>query len=153
MPNRMIEAASLRHAALGPAPIPPAWVRSGKPVARAVTLSTSSDGTAFTAVWDCTQGSFDWRFHGDETVHILEGEVVVTEPGAPPRRLQVGDVALFHAGTTVHWEVPRYVRKLAFCRNRMPRSVLAAYRLLARLQAGLGRLLGRRPQTGLSTPI
>ncbi len=148
----MIEAASLRNAALGPAPIPPGWIRSGTPVARAATLSTSSDGTAFTAVWDCTAGSFDWRFHGDETVHILEGEVVVTEAGARPRSLHAGDVALFHAGTTVHWEVPRYVRKLAFCRSRMPRSILAAHRLVSRVQELLGRLLGRRAPAGLSAP-
>ena len=86
-------------------------------------------------------------------MHILEGKVVVTESEAPPRRLQVGDVALFHAGTTVHWEIPQYVRKLAFCRSHMPPSILTAYRSLARLQAGLGRLRGRRPQAGLSTPI
>lgn len=37
-----------------------------------------------TLVWDCTPGKFMWHYDQDETVHILEGRVVLDEGiGAP----------------------------------------------------------------------
>src|SRR3712207_4781766 len=94
-----ITAARLAEAAMEPAPIRPEWIRSGSPEARCCVLSASSDGPARTALWDCTAGEFDWHFLGDETVRILEGEVVVTGEDGIARRLGPGDVALFRAGS------------------------------------------------------
>jgi hypothetical protein len=143
MSRFLVQSARIDAVVLEPAPINPAWVRTGNPVARATQIASSADGTSSTAVWDCTAGSFDWQFGCDETVHILEGEVIVTEPGQPPRTLRVGDVALFPAGMTAHWQVPVYVRKLAFMRAPFPRSIHAAWRIASRVQVTLGRVLRR----------
>lgn len=152
MSRYVVQAARIDAVVLEPAPINPAWIREGQPVARATQIASSADGTSFTAVWDCTDGSFDWQFSCDETVHILEGEVIVTEPGQAPRTLRVGDVALFPAGMTARWQVPVYVRKLAFCRQPFPRSIHAAWRIASRVQVMLQGLLRRvrAPFTKLS---
>lgn len=135
-PDRIV--ATVPDAALlAPAPIDPAWVREGNPVARASLLCASGDGMAATFQWDCTAGTFDWYFAGDETVHILEGEVFVTD-GQMERRLGPGSLALFRGGTWARWHVPVYVRKIAFLREPVPAPVRMAWRGLR-----LGRRLAR----------
>lgn len=99
-PTDPIVSTAIDGITLAPAPITPAWVVDGNPVARAAELSRSTDGTAVSLVWDCTAGTFNWHFGIDETVHILEGEVEVSAEGAAPRVLRAGDVALFRSGTT-----------------------------------------------------
>lgn len=128
-----ISNATIEAARLEPAPIDPAWVRAGAPTARCAELTRSSDGTAATFVWDCTAGEFDWTFPGDETVHILQGEVVVDD-GCGPRTLRPGDVALFAAGSTCRWRVPAYVKKLAFLREPIPRPARLVMRVSRRLK-------------------
>ena len=135
--------AAIETAQLEAAPIRPEWIVSGAPVARCAELSRSPDGQAMSAVWDCTAGEFDWTFGGDETVHILEGEVVV-QTADGPRTLRPGDVALFTAGSTCRWHVPVYVKKLAFCREPTSRTALLATRIVR----GLKRVLGRGTLSG-----
>ena len=126
---------------LEPAPIRPEWVIEGAPQARCRELSRSADGTAITAVWDCTAGAFNWHFAGDETVHILEGEVTVDD-GWGPKTLSAGDVAFFPAGTWARWEVTSYVKKLAFCRDPLPRPLLAFIGAVRKLKGLVGRRAG-----------
>lgn len=116
-------AASLADLDLDPAPIRPEWVLEGQPVARCRHWSDSSDGTTSAMVWDCTAGTFRWYFGGDEIVHIIEGEVIVSGDGAPARTLRPGDAALFRAGTWATWHVPHYVRKHAICRDSLPSAI------------------------------
>lgn len=148
---KTIVSGAIAGARLEPAPIRPEWIRGGAPQARCAELSRSCDGTAMTAVWDCTAGEFDWHFWGDETVHILEGEVIVDD-GSGPRTLRPGDVALFPEGSTSRWVVPAYVKKLAFCRDPIPGAALTAIRgvrklkaMLKRQPAGGGNALGGAP--------
>jgi uncharacterized cupin superfamily protein len=124
--------------ALEAAPIRPEWVVEGAPLARCRELSRSADGTAITAVWDCTAGAFNWHFAGDETVHILEGEVTVDD-GWGPKTLTAGDVAFFPAGTWARWEVATYVKKLAFCRDPLPRPLLAFIGAVRKAKAMFGK--------------
>lgn len=112
------------------APIVPAWIVEGHPVARACELSRSADDTAFTVVWDCTEGSFVWTYDFDETIHILEGSVILTDGGNPPTRLGAGDVVFFPKGSQVHWQVDGYVRKIAFFRKVVPNPFTGVYKLL-----------------------
>lgn len=134
-----ISAATIDAVRLEPAPIRAEWIRAGAPDARCSVLSRAADGTALTAVWDCTAGEFDWHFAGDEWVHILEGEVVVDD-GSGPRSLRPGDVALFPAGSVSRWRVPTYVKKLAFCRDPLPRPVLKFVQAVRRLK---GRMVAQ----------
>ena len=119
-------------------PINPAWILEGQPVARNAILSTSQDTTACTVLWDCTAGKFNWHYDFDETVHIVEGSVVVSSENTPPKRLVVGDVAFFPVGTKAHWHVETYVRKVAFCRRVLPKQAVPFIRVVRRLKTLLG---------------
>ncbi len=132
LPRRRMPAV-VSHNAFGmelkPAPINPDWIIAGAPEARSAEQSASDDRAAFTAVWDCTAGSFRWYFGWDETVCILEGEVHIVDADGGERRLGAGDVAYFRGGTWATWTVERYVRKVAFMRRTLPRPAGLIYRV------------------------
>ncbi len=115
--------AATTDVALFSAPIHPEWIISGSPVASAKLLDTSADGLAFTVVWECTPGSFTWRYNIDETIHILGGSILLETEGKPARRLTSGAVVAFKKGAVVRWEVEETVRKLAFCRRVTPKPL------------------------------
>ena len=71
----------LRHEAhgLAPAPIPRAWILEGDPVAREKRLALSTDRLASAFMWDCTAGRFNWFYHEDEVVHVLEGSAIIKD--------------------------------------------------------------------------
>ncbi|MES5098155.1 cupin domain-containing protein [Agrobacterium sp. BA1120] len=116
-----------------PSPINPDWIIAGAPQARMADHSRSGDRAAYTALWDCTSGTFRWFFGWDETVHILEGEVHVTAEDGSVHELRAGDVAYFKAGTWATWRVDTYVRKVAFLRRPFPWPVAFAYRVKNKL--------------------
>ena len=116
------------------APIEPSWVLEGKPTARNAELSRSPDGTSCTLIWDCAPGKFVWHYNTEETIHILEGVVVLNDGTGVERRLGPGDVVFFPAGAKVHWHVVEHVRKLAFFRRQMPKPVEVVLRSLRRVK-------------------
>jgi uncharacterized cupin superfamily protein len=122
---------------MGPAAINPNWILEGNPVTRNKFLSSSADGTASAWLWDCTAGKFNWFYDIDETVYLLEGSVIIKDSsGGEGRHLSAGDTIFFPAGSKAEWTVEHYVRKVAFLRTPLPRSVLIArrvYRSLKRL--------------------
>ncbi len=149
-------AASLADLDLDPAPIRPEWVLEGSPIARCRHWSDSSDGTTQAMAWDCTAGAFRWFFGGDEIVHIIEGEVIVTDEAGTARTLRPGDAALFRAGTWSTWRVPHYVRKHAICRDSLPAAVvvpLKATRKIGRIAARLRALLPQPIPVRVAMPI
>ena len=83
-------------------------------------LAVSADGTSSIMAWSCTTGRFNWHYHVDETLHIISGEVFVTDENGLSRRLGPGDMVFFPAGSSSVWHVTKDVRKLAFCRHSMP---------------------------------
>jgi uncharacterized cupin superfamily protein len=105
---------------LDPAPIPADWILSGTPKARSRQLARSEDGASTVMAWSCTAGRFNWSYSVDETVHIISGEVFVTNEKGEECRLGPGDMAFFPAGSRSTWRVPVEVRKLAVCRQAMP---------------------------------
>lgn len=116
------------------APIPESDVIEGAPQTRSHDLHRAHRGGVTMNYWDCTAGRFRWHYAGDEMVQILEGEVHVTDEDGRTTTLRAGDTAHFHAGTTLHWDVPEYVRKLAFHRN--PQTL--SDRLIAKAQRVMG---------------
>jgi uncharacterized cupin superfamily protein len=116
------------------APIEPSWIIEGNPIARNALLSRSEDGTASTIVWECTEGKFNWYYDIDETIHILEGSIVLESDTMEPTRFGPGDVVFFKNGAHARWHVEGRVRKLAFCRKTQPKLVGLAVRVLAKLQ-------------------
>lgn len=126
---------------MSPAPINPDWILVGAPLARAAKLSHSQDHDACTCVWDCTAGTFRWRFDCDETVHILDGDVHIFWNGEK-HFLRAGDSAYFPAGSITTWQVNRYVRKIAFLRLPPPRAVSLTLRIWRRLKRMAGMSVG-----------
>ncbi len=127
------------------APIRREWVEEGNPVARNAELSRSHDGTACTLIWDCTPGRFTWHYDIDETIHVLEGSIVLDDGVAAPRRLGPGDIVFFPAGAVVRWTVETHVRKLAFFRRQLPKPIA----LVTRAARGAKDLLrGRKGNVG-----
>ena len=104
-------------------PIPSHWIIEGCPEARSRRLAESADGTSSTMAWSCSTGRFHWHYAVDETLHIISGEVVVTDEKGRMRRLGPGDMAFFPAGSRSIWHVTVDVRKIAFCRHVMPRPL------------------------------
>jgi uncharacterized cupin superfamily protein len=114
--------------------IDPGWLRTGTPLTRCDEHSSTVDGFAWTMVWDCTRGTFDWHYDVDEFVVILEGSVRVTDSTGRSHTLSAGDVGYFPAHTKWFWEVDHYVRKIAFCRVEVPLGLRFATRVARRLQ-------------------
>jgi uncharacterized cupin superfamily protein len=118
--------------ALGACPIEPSWITEGNPVATSTTLWRSADGMATTLVWQCTPGKFDWHYDIDETIHILEGSVVLECDSFGPTRYGPGDVVYFKNGAHAKWHVVEQVRKIAFCRRAQPVLFGLAFRAVAK---------------------
>jgi uncharacterized cupin superfamily protein len=133
---------------LNPNPIHPDWVIEGKPQARAKCLAQSADRTASVMAWSCTPGRFEWYYAVDETVHIIAGEVFVTDEKGEIHRLGPGDMAFFPAGSHCTWQVTKEVRKLAVCRHGMPRPLGFVLRAWNKI---INRLTGFPTGNGLAT--
>jgi len=121
-----------------PSPINPAWILEGQPIARAELLSTSEEGNVNTYYWDCTAGRFNWHYSCDETLHILEGSVILKSPSGKIRRCVAGDIVFFPNGCSAEWTVEKYIRKLAFCAAPLPGALIKAKRLRQRFKRLLG---------------
>ncbi len=104
---------------LEPSAINPDWVIEGSPQTRWKLLFKTDDGIAQTGIWDCTAGKFHWNYHLDETIHVLEGGMIITFRGVT-KEVRAGDMIFFPAGSRAIWEVPNYVRKIAWLRQPMP---------------------------------
>jgi uncharacterized protein len=128
------ESVRLDEVLLRPDPIDPSWILEGNPMARSGQWSQSRDTTTSSWVWDCTAGRFNWYFDADETIYVIEGEVIIKSEGQEPRSLRAGDAALFYAGTRAEWTVPRYVRKHAILRPHISKPVLFALKVSRRLR-------------------
>jgi uncharacterized cupin superfamily protein len=100
-------------------PISPKWVLSGTPISRIKNVVRSHDWTSHVVVWECTGGTFQWRYRQDEVVVIVSGEVFITTEEGQERRLGPGDLAFFPAGSSSTWRVPERVRKVAVIRETM----------------------------------
>jgi len=48
---------------------------------------------------------FHYDFEQNETIHVLEGEVVISVDGGPTLELTAGDVASFAAGGSATWQI------------------------------------------------
>jgi len=141
---------------LMPAPIPAQWIVGGAPQACSKRLAISADGTSSIMAWSCTPGRFHWHYAVDETLHIISGEVFVTDENGESRRLGPGDMVFFPAGSSSLWHVTKEVRKLAFCRQAMPLPVgfaLRAWNKLGRILHGILGLSGESRDPLESCPV
>jgi len=117
-------------AELDNSPIRSEWILDGKPIARSKLISASDDCTTSSYIWECTAGRFNWHYDAEETIYILEGSVVIKDQIGVTHRLSVGDTIFLPCGAVVEWEIDNYVRKVAFIRAPLPKSVIRAKRIL-----------------------
>lgn len=141
-----IRTGDARRVDLDLSPITPEHVIEGAPVARSAQLTASDCGAVTTYVWDCTAGRFHWHFGVDEVVHILDGEVHVTDDDGTTIVLRAGDVGHFPLGSHSIWHVPEYVRKFAV--HRAP-----ARRPLVLRAAGRMRRMALRHHVVVALPV
>ncbi len=135
---------------LDPLPINSAWVLEGSPTANAKVISRSSDGTARTLVWDCSAGRFNWFYDIDETVYVIEGSAHIKNAAGETKLVSAGDTILFRAGSRAEWTVDKYIRKIAFFRNPVPKFALLAIGAMRAAQRITG--IGRSQQPGPVLP-
>jgi uncharacterized protein len=147
MSRALIETANVA-VNLTPRPIEPSWIIEGNPAAQWCVLSRSADGLAFTVVWECTEGKFNWYYDFDETIVILEGSIVLENDAMKPTRYSAGDVIFFKDGAHARWHVEGRVRKLAFCRTTQPMLLGLALRAFNKLKRTL-RPTGKRQTASL----
>jgi uncharacterized cupin superfamily protein len=129
---------------LTPSPIEPSWVVDGNPVAQSSLMSKSAVGLAWTVVWQCSEGKFDWYYDMDETLLILEGSIVLESDTMPPTRYGPGDTIFFRDGAHARWHVEGRVRKLAFCRKTQPIWLGFLLRLFSKIKRMLMPAQDRR---------
>lgn len=115
-------------------PIRKDWILSGHPTATSALVAETEDGMAQILVWHTTAGRFNWFYHCDETITVLDGEMFVTDganaesENARERHLGPGDIAFFHEGSVVTWRVPDHVRKIATVKHVLPGPLASAVR-------------------------
>ena len=79
----LIDATHTAGVQLKTSPIASSWIIAGNPVAQSTVLSKSADGLAWTMVWQCTEGKFNWYYDLDETILILKGSIVLKARRCP----------------------------------------------------------------------
>lgn len=122
---------------LTPGRIEPSWIIEGNPVTQWSVLSKSADWQAWTMIWQCSEGKFNWYYDCDETVLILEGSVVIENEAMPPTRCGPGDVIYFKNGAHAKWHVEGHVRKLAFFRRAQPAPIGFVLRVFSKIKRTL----------------
>jgi uncharacterized cupin superfamily protein len=97
-----------------PYPLPPEIIVDGVPDAKVHWLRASGAGEPayYAGVWTVEPCTFDYTFEMNETAHIVEGNVVVTQTDGPKLELGPGDVATFPKGARTRWHVRARLKKV-----------------------------------------
>ncbi|MCH2114883.1 MAG: cupin domain-containing protein [Pirellulales bacterium] len=115
-----IQTGSLPTDTLPDMPLEKSQITNGNPIARGAISCQTEDKKVSSGYWSCTQGEFNWEFSWDEFVHILEGEVIITEDGGSSYTLKANDTAHFPLGLKTHWEIVKDIKKFFVVRTSEP---------------------------------
>src|SRR4051812_38130684 len=88
-------------------------VLAGDPAAAVAWLRVGSagDGLLYTGMFVAEPSTFRYTFAGDESFHVLDGDLDITVDGAEPVTLRPGDIASFPKGARSTWTIRRSLRK------------------------------------------
>lgn len=88
-------------------------VIEGDPAAKVAWLRTQSggDGVLFTGMFTAEPSTFRYVFGGDESLHVLEGDLDIAIDGGETVTLAPGDIASFPKGATSTWTLRTPLRK------------------------------------------
>lgn len=92
---------------------PLADVLGDEPIATRIAIPfQSEDGRILSGVWEADPGLSRWEFTTrGESIHVLEGRMVVTEDGGEPVTVEAGTAAFFPIGWKGTWDVQERIRK------------------------------------------
>jgi hypothetical protein len=84
-----------------------------KPVQHDNLFFTNDAGNLYIGMWDSTALDSEMRpFPWHEIVHLLEGEVLITEDDGSSHKFVAGDVFFIPMGTICRWQISDYAKKL-----------------------------------------
>ncbi len=97
-----------------PYPLPKETIKEGDPNGQVHWLRVSGAGEApyYAGIWTCQPSVFDYRFELNESLHVLEGHVVVSQEGGPTIDMRPGDVVSFPKGAMTRWAVKAPFKKV-----------------------------------------
>jgi uncharacterized cupin superfamily protein len=127
---------------LQPAPFPEEWIIEGRPQARSREIARSEDGAMSVIAWSCSKGRFRWQYQIDEMLHILSGQVILTDEAGTERRVGPGDTVFCPSGAWFTWNVVEDVRKVAVCHVAVPKPIVLGLRAWNKINRILSALLG-----------
>ena len=94
------------------APITPAKVEAGEPVAWTENFYTSDDGKYFTGLWGSSPGKWRMTYSEEETCTLLEGVVVLTGKDGVAHTYHAGDSFVIPRGFDGTWETVETCKKV-----------------------------------------
>ena len=74
-------------------------------------VGSGGDGVLYAGLWTHEPAEFPYVFPGDETFHVLEGEVTIETDGGESVTLRPGDVASFTKGQSSTWTIAQPFKK------------------------------------------
>jgi len=88
-------------------------VIEGDPNAKVAWLRTESggEGVLYTGMFTAEPSTFRYRFAGDESFHVLDGNLEISVDGGDTVTLAPGDIASFPKGATSTWVLSTRLRK------------------------------------------
>jgi uncharacterized cupin superfamily protein len=88
-------------------------VLAGDPAARVAWLRTHSggQGVLYTGMFTAQPSTFRYSFSGDESLHVLDGDLDIAVDGGPTVTLGPGDIASFPKGAVSTWTIRAPFRK------------------------------------------
>lgn len=76
------------------------------------TEAAEADRVLFVGLWRSEPQTFPYPFAQDETIQVVEGELLVEYPSGEKLTFLPGDVASFTKGTETTWTVVKSFKKL-----------------------------------------
>ncbi|RDI73636.1 Cupin-type protein [Gaiella occulta] len=88
-------------------------VLEGDPDAKVAWLRTESggEGVLYTGMFTAEPSTFRYVFGGDESFHVLDGDLDIAVDGGDTVTLAPGDIASFPKGATSTWALRAPLRK------------------------------------------
>lgn len=80
--------------------------------------------------WSKEISVFPWHFNEQETIYMVEGEVIVTPDGGTPVTITKGDFAVFPKGMSCIWDVRQPVLKHYQLKSSLAREAARKVRML-----------------------
>ena len=68
-------------------------------------------GVSSWGIWQKEESSFPWTYDAEEVCYLLEGDVVVTTDAGEKVQFGAGDMVVFPAGLSCHWDIRKAVKK------------------------------------------